>query len=145
RGDRWGAPRPKGRPDTSRFGGANGSNNLRSSGKLSGIGGTDGTRRPLGGTWWAGGAGTPPKCGVNWASSLELAFRAISWIWGLYFFKTSPSLTEATFWRALKFLYLHGRHIETFLSTYSGSNTHLTGEALGLPYFRSLLTACLGP
>ena len=45
----------------------------------------------------------PPKCGVNWASSLELAFRAISWIWGLYFFKTSPCLTEAVFWRALKF------------------------------------------
>jgi len=80
----------------------------------------------------------PPKCGVNWASSLELAFRAISWIWGLYFFKTSPSLTEATFWRALKFLYLHGRHIETFLSTYSGPNTHLTGEALGLLYLGTL-------
>ena len=82
--------------------------------------------------------GNPPKCGVNWASSLELAFRAISWIWGLYFFKTSPSLTEATFWRALKFLYLHGRHIETFLSTYSGPNTHLTGEALGLLYLGTL-------
>ncbi len=76
----------------------------------------------------------PPKCGVNWASSVELAFRAISWIWGLYFFKTSPCLTEAVFWRALKFLYLHGRHIETFLSTHSGPNTHLTGEALGLLY-----------
>jgi hypothetical protein len=80
----------------------------------------------------------PPKCGVNWASSLELAFRAISWIWGLYFFKTSPCLTEAAFWRTLKFLYLHGRHIETFLSTYSGPNTHLTGEALGLLYLGTL-------
>ncbi len=80
----------------------------------------------------------PPKCGVNWASSLELAFRAISWIWGLYFFKASPCLTEAVFWRTLKFLYLHGRHIETFLSTYSGPNTHLTGEALGLLYLGTL-------
>src|SRR6266478_5245590 len=82
----------------------------------------------------------PPKCGVNWASSLELAFRAISWIWGLYFFKTSPSLTEATFWRALKFLYLHGRHIETFLSTYSGPNTHLTVEPVVRAKLRALLT-----
>ena len=38
------------------------------------------------------------------------------------------------FLRALKFLYLQARHIETFLSTYFSPNTHLTGEALGLFY-----------
>ncbi len=35
----------------------------------------------------------PPKLGVNWASSLEVAFRSISWLWALYFFKNSPALT----------------------------------------------------
>jgi hypothetical protein len=34
----------------------------------------------------------------------------------------------------LKHLYLNGRHVETYLSTYFSPNTHLTGEALGL-YF----------
>jgi hypothetical protein len=41
--------------------------------------------------------------------------------------------------RALKYLYLHGRHLETYLSTYFSPNTHLTGEALGLYYLGTLL------
>lgn len=79
-----------------------------------------------------------PKDGVNWASSLEVAFRLISWIWGLYFFRSSPHLTEAVFLRTLKFLWLHGRHVETYLSTYYSPNTHLTGEAMGLVYLGTL-------
>ena len=76
----------------------------------------------------------PPKIGINWASSLEVAFRAISWIWALYLVRDSRSLDGPTFLRLLKFLYLHARHIEDNLSTYSSPNTHLTGEALGLLY-----------
>jgi hypothetical protein len=76
----------------------------------------------------------PPKKGVNWLSSLELAFRSISWIWAFYFFKDSPRFTPDLFARMLKYLYLNGRHLETYLSTYYSPNTHLTGEALGL-YF----------
>ena len=81
----------------------------------------------------------PPKLGINWASSLEIAFRSISWLWAFYFFKNSPSLSPLTFERALRFLYLHGRHLETYLSTYFSPNTHLTGEALGLYYLGLLL------
>ena len=76
----------------------------------------------------------PPKTGINWASSLELSFRSISWLWAFHFFKDSPTFTAEVFLRSLKFLYLHARHIETFLSTYFSPNTHLTGEALGLFY-----------
>jgi heparinase II/III-like protein len=81
----------------------------------------------------------PPKQGINWASSLEIAFRSISWIWALYFFKDSPALSAKTFLRAWKFLYLNARHIETYLSTYFSPNTHLTGEALGLFYLGTFL------
>ncbi|HZI87549.1 MAG TPA: alginate lyase family protein, partial [Pyrinomonadaceae bacterium] len=81
----------------------------------------------------------PPKLGINWASSLEVAFRSISWIWALYFFKESPALNTQTFLRALKFLYLNARHLETYLSTYFSPNTHLTGEALGLFYLGTML------
>jgi hypothetical protein len=81
----------------------------------------------------------PPKLGVNWASSLEVAFRSMSWLWGLYFFKSSPSLTTETFTRVAKFLYLSARHLERYLSTYFSPNTHLTGEALGLFYLGTLL------
>jgi hypothetical protein len=81
----------------------------------------------------------PPKQGINWASSLEVAFRSISWLWGFYFFKDSPSFSSQTFARALRFLYLHARHLEAYLSTYFSPNTHLTGEALGLFYLGLLL------
>ncbi len=76
----------------------------------------------------------PPGIGINWFSSLEVAFRAISWIWAFNFFKDSPHFTPELFLKALKFVFLHGRHIEKYLSTYYSPNTHLTGEALGLYY-----------
>ncbi|MBV9960355.1 MAG: alginate lyase family protein, partial [Acidobacteria bacterium] len=81
----------------------------------------------------------PPKLGLNWMSSLEVAFRSISWLWALWFFKESEHLTPQLFARALKYLYVHARHLETYLSTYSSPNTHLTGEALGLFYLGTLL------
>lgn len=76
----------------------------------------------------------PPGTGINWASSLEVAFRAISWIWAFNFFRESPKFTPEIFRRSLKYLYLHGLHIEKYLSTYYSPNTHITGEALGLYY-----------
>lgn len=79
----------------------------------------------------------PPKLGINWASSLEVAFRSISWLWALYFFK--EAVPAETLKRALKFLYLNARHLESYLSTYFSPNTHLTGEALGLFYLGTLL------
>ena len=81
----------------------------------------------------------PPKVGINWASSLEVAFRSISWLWALHFFRNSAVLTPPLFSRICKFLYLSARHLETYLSTYFSPNTHLTGEALGLFYLGTLL------
>ncbi|HEX4900851.1 MAG TPA: alginate lyase family protein, partial [Pyrinomonadaceae bacterium] len=81
----------------------------------------------------------PPKLGIHWTSSLEIAFRSISWLWSFYFFRESPSFSPQLLWRVLKFLYLNARHLETYLSTYFSPNTHLTGEALGLFYLGTLL------
>lgn len=80
-----------------------------------------------------------PGIGVNWLSSLEVAFRAMSWIWAFNFFKDSSQVTPELFYRSLKFLYLHGVHIEKYLSTYYSPNTHITGEALGLYYLGTQL------
>lgn len=81
----------------------------------------------------------PPKLGINWASSLEISFRSISWLWALQFFAGSQWLTDDVLLRMLKFLYLNASHLETYLSTYFSPNTHLTGEALGLFYIGLLL------
>lgn len=81
----------------------------------------------------------PPKKGVNWLSSLELAFRSMSWIRAFYFFSESDSFRRSTRDLMLKFIALQARHIEKFLSTYFSPNTHLTGEALGLYLIGSFL------
>lgn len=81
----------------------------------------------------------PPGLGINWASSLEVALRATSWIWAFHFFKNSNRFTPEIFHKAVKFLHLHGRHIERYLSTYYSPNTHITGEALGLYYLGTQL------
>jgi Heparinase II/III-like protein/Heparinase II/III N-terminus len=79
-----------------------------------------------------------PKVGMNWSSSLEVAFRAIAWSWALHLLRGSPVLSPAFVMRALKYLNVHAHHVATHLSTYFSPNTHLTGEALGLLYVGAL-------
>ena len=81
----------------------------------------------------------PPAFGINWASSLEVAFRAIAWLWALHLFAASPKLTSRFTLRLLKQLAAHARHINSYLSHYFSANTHLTGEALGLFYLGTAL------
>ena len=81
----------------------------------------------------------PPGIGINWSSSLEVSFRAMSWIWAFQFFRHSDAFTPEIFKKTLKVLHIHGRHIEKYLSKYYSPNTHLTGEALGLYYLGTQL------
>jgi Heparinase II/III-like protein/Heparinase II/III N-terminus len=81
----------------------------------------------------------PAPMGVNWASSLEVAFRSIAWLWALILCAGSSEVTPDFFARLLKSLIAHGRHIEKHLSYYFSPNTHLTGEALGLLYLGAAL------
>jgi len=86
----------------------------------------------------------PAKIGINWASSLEVSFRAISWLCAIRFLRPSSALTPALYARLLQSLHVHGRHLETYLSTYFSPNTHLTGEALGLFYLGTMLPELRG-
>jgi hypothetical protein len=79
-------------------------------------------------------AANPAGRGINWASSLEVAFRAISWCWVAMLLAPSAALDREHRARWLDSLAAHGRHIARYLSRYSSPNTHLTGEALALVY-----------
>lgn len=81
---------------------------------------------------WMGA--NPPGMGINWASSLEVALRLISWCWALHLFRTSEALSPKLFVRMLDGMWAHASHVERYLSYYFSPNTHLTGEALGLLY-----------
>jgi hypothetical protein len=80
----------------------------------------------------------PRGVGVNWVSSLEVAYRAITWCWLLWLLREAP-WSPALRARLFASLAEHAVHIERYLSTYFSPNTHLTGEALGLFYLGTVL------
>lgn len=81
----------------------------------------------------------PPGRGINWASSLEVALRLISWCWAVVLFRRSEALSPELFAGMVSGIWTHARHVERYLSYYFSPNTHLTGEALGLFYAGCLL------
>jgi len=82
----------------------------------------------------------PPGTGINWASSLEVALRLMSWCWTLLLLRDLPTLSGARLTRILSAIWQHASHIRRYLSHYYSPNTHLTAEALGLFYAGSLFT-----
>ncbi|HEX7023838.1 MAG TPA: alginate lyase family protein, partial [Gemmatimonadales bacterium] len=82
-------------------------------------------------------AENPPRRGINWASSLEVALRGIAWTWFLHLARDADGIDAEATSRLLESLETHGRHVERFLSRWFSPNTHLTGEALGLLYLGS--------
>lgn len=74
----------------------------------------------------------PPKKGINWASSLELAFRIMAWSRVLHLLHGSDRPGPELRQRLAASIDLQGRHVERYLSTWFSPNTHLTGEALAL-------------
>jgi hypothetical protein len=81
----------------------------------------------------------PPGIGINWASSLEVSFRLMSWAWALQLFHESPAVTPELRDCLLQSLWQHATYVERYLSYHFSPNTHLTGEALGLFYAGVLL------
>lgn len=80
----------------------------------------------------------PYPTGVNWASSLEVAFRSLSWIWVFFLLQGSPVMTAELRHGWAQALALNGRHIDTYLSTFFSPNTHLLGEAVALFFIGTL-------
>jgi len=68
--------------------------------------------------------------GINWTSALEVALRALSWLWVLHLgaHRLEASLRR----RFLNTLYRHGCYLAHNLSVHFSPNTHLLGEAVAL-------------
>jgi len=80
----------------------------------------------------------PYPMGINWGSSLEVAFRSLSWLWVRNLLAGSPALQQSLDKDLVRGLALNGRYIERYLSTYFSPNTHLIGEAVGLFFIGTL-------
>jgi len=83
-------------------------------------------------------ASNPYPVGINWASSLEVAFRSLSWVWMYYLLEGTPVLDSGFRQEWLRAQALNGRYLERYLSTYFSPNTHLLGEAVGLFFLGTL-------
>jgi hypothetical protein len=68
--------------------------------------------------------------GINWASALEVAFRALSWTW--LWMMAGSHMPQPLADRFITELYRHGCFLEHNLSVYFSPNTHLLGEAVAL-------------
>jgi hypothetical protein len=83
-------------------------------------------------------AQNPYPIGINWASSLEVAFRSLCWMWVFHLLEGSPALSPDFRGDWLRAQALSGRHIERYLSTYFSPNTHLLGEGVALFFIGTL-------
>lgn len=88
--------------------------------------------------WYSWQSANPYPLGTNWASSLEVAFRSLSWIWLHHLLADCPIVPSSFQNDLMHALALNGRHIERYLSTYFSPNTHLLGEAVALFFIGTL-------
>lgn len=78
-------------------------------------------------SWWSQ---NPFNRGINWTSALEVAFRAVSWLWVDHLI--GPNLSTSIRDQLLGSLFQHAKHLQNNLSIYFSPNTHLLGEAVVL-------------
>jgi hypothetical protein len=76
----------------------------------------------------------PVELGVNWSCTMDVAIRAVNWIWGYNFFCGSQSLTQEFKLKFVKSLYLHGRHILNNLEFGQIRGNHYLSDIAGLVY-----------
>jgi len=97
--------------------------------------------RELTAQWRSWVKANPYPLGINWASTLEVAFRSLSWIWADHLIADVPGAADLwTEFRAelVPALAFHGRYIERYLSTYFSPNTHLLGETVAMFFLGTL-------
>jgi hypothetical protein len=78
-------------------------------------------------------ARNPWSYGVNWICAMDVALRAISWIWGFYFLADAAPCASPAFRGAfLRALHLHGDYIASHLERADVNGNHFLSDAAGL-------------
>lgn len=82
--------------------------------------------------WYGWQRENPYPIGINWASSLEVALRALSWMWVAFLLEGTPASSPAFQQDLARETGRAAWHVARYLSTYFSPNTHLLGEAVAL-------------
>ena len=82
----------------------------------------------------------PPKFGVNWTCTMDVAIRVCNWLLGWEFFKNSPPINDEFIIKFFKSLLQYGRHIKNNLEwgKFLTSN-HYLSDIVGLVYLGVLI------
>jgi hypothetical protein len=86
----------------------------------------------------------PTGVGIHWHSSLEIALRAVSWLWALFLVLPSRALDEDAARRIVCSLFAQLDHVHAYPSVASSPNTHLLGEATALFLAGLVFEDCAG-
>ncbi len=78
----------------------------------------------------------PTGRGVNWACPMDVAIRAVNWIWAIALLSTSPMITEAWLVDVVASLVAHGRFLMDNLEVRDDGVTtnHYLADLVGLLY-----------
>jgi hypothetical protein len=80
-------------------------------------------------------AANPFAYSVNWACAMDVALRAVSWMWGFYFMAGSQACADPAFRRALlRSLFMHGEFVFTHLETSDVNGNHYLSDGAGLVF-----------
>ncbi len=84
----------------------------------------------------------PYAWSVNWACAMDVALRAVSWIWGFYFMADAPACRSREF-RALflRALFLHGEFVATHLERADVNGNHYLCDGVGLVFLGAFFGA----
>jgi len=77
----------------------------------------------------------PFSLGINWACAMDVALRAVSWIWGFHYFADTSVCRDRRFRsRFLRALYLHGEFIVRHLEKADLNGNHYLCDGVGLVF-----------
>jgi hypothetical protein len=86
-------------------------------------------------------AENPPGYGVNWACTMDVAIRAVNWIWAVQLIGGSGASDDRFLIEYLASLVAHGRHIARNIEVYEGGVTtnHTLADYVGMLYIAALV------
>ncbi len=81
----------------------------------------------------------PWPYGINWGRAMEVAVRAVNWLWAMELFKDAPELHDEARLRLIKALVQHARHIYANLEFSHNNGNHYLSNGVGLLFLGIML------
>jgi len=80
-------------------------------------------------------AENPYAYSVNWVCAMDVALRAVSWLWGFYFMSDAPACRDPRFRMSfMRGLYMHAEFTLTYLERADVNGNHYLCDGVGLVF-----------